>query len=286
MNLLKFFVFGNGLIALAAVLMSWQTMYLFSHRVDGVYLWFVFFSTLCSYGLHWYLTPWSGGQLPKDIGWNRGAWNERNRWLVLVLFVLGSVGGAVCFWMLRTFYLYIIPIGLLTFLYSAPKIPVKPFVWLRPFAVAKTLYLSLAWVYVTTVLAWVVGSGSVVGCGDDRGSILYILYRFFLMFALCLLFDLRDSRSDRLLGIRNITTLYQPRVTKWVFWLSVGLCSVFGTLLSAVFGYWLVFVLLSPLVLLCVVYQKAQVQPSDWLYYGVLDGLLLFSPLTMIIIAC
>jgi Zn-dependent protease with chaperone function len=181
-------------------------------------------------------------------------------------------GIVVCwaYWgLLSDFWWEIIPVGFFTFLYSAPKIPFRPFIWLRRFAVAKTLYLSLAWVYITTVLPIVVAGGVL---GGSRFW-WFLGYRFCFIFVVCLLFDLRDRGSDGLLGIRNVSTLFRIGVVEWIFWVGVFGCLVCGYC----FGKW--FVLLFPVFLLVCLFRWARRDKSDWLYYGLLDGLLGLSGL-------
>ena len=234
------------------------------------YLLFVFFSTLCSYNLHWFLTR-------EEIGQNsiRSNWNKENRFLLLGVFVFGVIGAAICFWFLQEHWMSIVPIAFFTFLYTAPKIPYRPFIWLRPFAVAKTLYLSLSWVYVTTVLPL-----TVIGMVFENSMYWFVLYRFLLLFSLCLLFDMRDQQSDKLTGIRNVTTLMTSKIVEYIFILSVGLLVLVGAGLSFWgFSMQAIFGLISPALILIVLYKRAKRHPTDWLYYGILDGLLCLSPL-------
>jgi hypothetical protein len=57
-KIVDFFVFSSLYVAICAMLMIWQTSrLLLDMSPPGRLLGFVFFSTMCSYNFHWYLTP-------------------------------------------------------------------------------------------------------------------------------------------------------------------------------------------------------------------------------------
>ena len=93
-------------------------------------------------------------------------------------------------------YRALLPGILLTFLYSAPKLPQKIFRGLRRIAIGKTLYLAFVWVYVTTVLPIIVA-----GARWHPSFIFFTASRFFFVYACCLIFDYRDREDDRTAGI-------------------------------------------------------------------------------------
>src|SRR5258705_3320580 len=96
----RFFVYSNLFIAACAVLMVSQTYQLLVHITPDFYiLGFVFFSTICSYSFHWYL---SSDSAP---GSARSDWQQRNHYVHATLFFIGAIGAAIFFFILLKHWL-------------------------------------------------------------------------------------------------------------------------------------------------------------------------------------
>ncbi|HVS96150.1 MAG TPA: UbiA family prenyltransferase [Puia sp.] len=269
-----YFVFTSLYIAVCAVLMTWQTSQLLLGAPPSVrLLGFVFFATICSYNFHWYLTPRSSAPS------RRVHWTHHHRALHFVLYLTGLVGAAVYFFYLLHWFFAICFAGVLTFLYSAPKVPHPLFKRLREIAVGKTLFLTFVWVYVTTVLPIIMA--------DVRWNGSFVLFtaaRFFLIYAICILFDYRDREDDKMQGIRSMITILNEKGIGRLFWFSLLLFFVCNILLSAWrFPAFYIFLLIVPGFILAALYRRAKRDFSDDLYYIVLDGLMAFSALLMLI---
>ena len=78
----------------------------------------------------------------------------------------------------------------------------KPFHLLRKVAIGKTIYLSFVWMYVTSLLP-ILLDGRITVAG-----ILFCCSRFFLIYAICILFDYRDRENDKREGIRSMITYF------------------------------------------------------------------------------
>jgi 4-hydroxybenzoate polyprenyltransferase len=169
--------------------------------------------------------------------------------------------------------------GFVTFLYSAPKLPQQFFVALRKVAVGKTLYLAFVWMYVTTVLPFVIS-----GQPWRMEFTWFVLGRFFLIYAICIPFDYRDRADDKADGIRSMITYFNERGVDNIFALSIGLFIVF-TLLLLRYGFNIIQVslLLVPGLVMAALYQYSKKHFSDYFYYFVLDGLMMLSALLMVI---
>jgi 4-hydroxybenzoate polyprenyltransferase len=273
-KLVDFFIFSSLYIALCAVLMVWQTnRLLLGGPPSGRLLGFVFFSTICSYNFHWYLTPRSA--TPS----HRVLWTHQHKVLHFVLYLAGAVGSAVYFFYLTAYIPALCFGALLTFLYSAPKLPQSIFHRLRSIAVGKTFFLSFVWVYVTTVLPILIA--------DVPWNISFILFtasRFFLIYAICIVFDYRDREDDRAAGIRSLITLLNEKGIDRIFFVSLALFFLCNLALSW-YHYPALYILLLmiPGVVTAGLYKKAKRDFSDYLYYIVLDGLMMFSGLLMLI---
>jgi 1,4-dihydroxy-2-naphthoate octaprenyltransferase len=255
--------------------MVYQTCYLFRLPVSLPLLFFTFFATICSYNFHWYLTP----DFPSDS--QRVNWSKHHKTLHLALYFTGVIGSLVSFFFIYTHWLALLIATGITFLYSAPKVPFPFFRFLRKIAVGKTIFLATVWTYVTAVLPVFI-SGSVFG----GPAILFAFSRFFLIYAICILFDFRDREEDKASGIRSLITLLSERGIDRLFILSVFLFLLFTV--SLFFFHPLSPVaelaLLIPGAILCSLYSYAKQHFTDFLYYFVLDGLMMLSALLLLVL--
>jgi 4-hydroxybenzoate polyprenyltransferase len=234
---------------------------------------FVFFSTICSYNFHWYLTPFSVTSSA------RAKWTQQHKTLHLVLYLIGLIGSITYFFIFREHWMALAFAGFVTFLYSAPKLPQTFFKQLKDIAVGKTIFLSLVWTYVTSILP--------VFILNEPLNLKYLLFacsRFFLIYSICIIFDYRDREDDKKDGIRSMITYFNESGIDIVFIISQ---SIF--LLSTIALYWFnisilaIIVLLIPGIIVACLYNYSKRNFSDYLYYFVLDGLMMFSGLFMLI---
>ena len=273
-KIVDFFVFSSLYVAICAMLMIWQTSrLLLDMSPPGRLLGFVFFSTMCSYNFHWYLT--SRSAIPS----RRVQWTHRHKTLHFVLYLTGAVGATVYFFYLIPFIPALGGAALLTFLYSAPKLPQKIFRQLRRVAIGKTFFLSFVWVYVTAVLPVIVAHAS-----WNPSFFLYIASRFFLIYAVCLIFDFRDREDDKAHGIVSMVTMLNEKNIDWLFLLSM-VFFFFSSIALSFYHYPALYILLLliPGVLLIALYRETKSNYSDYLYYVVLDGIVMLSGLLMLI---
>ncbi len=238
----------------------------YNHR--SYYL-FVFFSTICSYNLHWYLTEGDGAEKTRIY------WTHQHKNLQLFL-VAG--GFAMAAWFAIPFlehWLWLAGSVLFTFLYTAPKMPFRLSLFLRKIAIAKTLYLSFVWTYVTTVLPTVFSESDL-----EAETILFIIARFFFIYAICVMFDYRDRESDRKEGIRSLITLLNERGINGVFYSSIAISIVaYTSLFFFAMPFFLVLILIIPVIIATMLYPSSKGIRSDYFYYFILDGLMMLSAL-------
>ena len=251
-----------------------QTYDLLLHSQPNKYLLgFVFSATICSYSFHWYLTSESLVASP------RIDWLKKNRNFHLVLFVIGLIGSAVFFFYLLSHWYWLLVSAAITFLYSAPKIPHPYFRALRKVAIGKTIFLALVWMYVTTVLPVIVEAQPF-----SVPIVLFIVSRFFFIYAICIMFDFRDRADDQVAGIRSMVTWLSEKGVNKLFFsalLIFAICT--GFLEYYGFSAATIALLLIPGVIAAVVYEYSKTNFSDYLYYLILDGLMMFSALLMLV---
>ena len=251
-----------------------QTSSFLLHNPANIYfVWFVLFATLCSYSFHWYLTPHSVIPSP------RIKWTKKNRRVHLFLFFAGVTGSGVFFFYLMPYWLWLLFSAVMTFLYSAPKIPHKYFRSLRKIALGKTIFLALVWTHVTTILPIIIS-----GQAWKNEFILFVISRFFLVYAICILFDYRDREDDKASGVRSLITYLSEKNITFLFIFSLTVFFV-STLLLLHYNYNSIEItlLLIPGIITAAIYNYARRNFSDLLYYFILDGLMALSAILMLI---
>jgi 4-hydroxybenzoate polyprenyltransferase len=274
--LFDLFLFSSCFIAGCALLMVIQTNQLLYLQYDIYsYLVFVFFSTLCSYNFHWYLSADATSENA------RVRWTLHHKKLHLVLTGIGALVSVYYFFHFIDHWFWLAGAVLLTFLYSAPKLRFGPFAWLSRIAVGKTLFLAFVWMYVTTFLPVAI---------DDHhwnaASFLFCTSRFLLIYAICIIFDYRDRDYDKKAGIRSMITYFNERGINNLFALSLAGFAA-STMLLYFYGFAVltIVLLLTSGVITAALYPEAKKNFSDYLYYFVLDGLMMFSSLLTIFIS-
>ncbi len=196
-----------------------------------------------------------------------------------VLFVIGVAGTIYFLSFLLKHWLWLGFAAFTTFLYSAPKVPHPYFRALRKVAIGKTIFLAVEWMFVTTVLPFVYAEQN-----WRMDFILFILSRFFLVYAICILFDYRDRADDKVAGIRSMITYFGEKGITRLFIFSL-LIFMFSTVLMAAYGYSVksIVLLLVPGCIVALLYNYSRENFTDMFYYFLLDGLMMLSGLLMLI---
>ncbi|QHV97612.1 UbiA prenyltransferase family protein [Spirosoma endbachense] len=263
----QFLIFGNAYIALCAVVMCQTTADLFTLQLPNSFLLFIFAGTLGSYSLHWYLTDTTATS-------QRSSWNKEHKLTLLVLLMSAVFVGVWQLSHLMRYLVDLLPVIVLTFLYTAPKINWPPFRALRRIAVLKTTYLALVWTYVTVAVPLLI----VPPVGGPDGSLISVLLlnRFLFIYSVALCFDYRDrdqDRQSRWLTIVSMLTNKQLRL----FSAAIALCFGLSIALLYANGFDLrqVVCLSLPMMLLVLTVGRIVRNESDYSYYIYLDGLLM-----------
>lgn len=265
-KLFNFFVFSNLFIAMGAWAMTLHTLQLFGITDHNTNLSaFVFFSTLASYNLHWLLTdPTTERTRP------RWKWLAENKNTHLYLFFIALVPAVFYLFQIWQHWPILAPLFLFTFIYTAPKLPVRYFQFFGQYNIGKTFVLTAVWVYATTVLPLLAHLGH-----WTLEFSFFCLYRFGLIFAICILFDLKDRRHDRSNGIKSIVTWLPTQKLKIIF--TIFLALAFAAALVQFFltrnGIEYTFSLI-PIVLTYRLFQKSLLSTNSFFYYFTLDGIM------------
>lgn len=266
-SVLRFTVFVNLYITLCALVMSYYTFKVFSIKLNAALLLFAASGTLCSYSFHW-LLPSTHTELS-----SREKWSLKNRSLLFVLFFIGAAGSFYSILPLMKNINALIPMIILTFLYSSGKLPRGPFIFFRKYFIGKTIYLALMWSLVTVYLPVAVSN-----LPWSISHTFFLINRFFFLFAICILFDLRDKDADTMQGIKSFITILPLNRIKYLYYSSIIISMITGLYLF-VQGFSAVnmIVLLLPVFLLVFVYNYSSKTRSELWFYFVLDGFMMLS---------
>src|SRR5688500_13687724 len=110
-RLFDFFIFSSLFIAGCAVLMVYQVNIIFQLTYpSNRFLWFVFFSTICSYNFHWYFTPHALSENRRVL------WTQQRKRIHLILIIAGFIGSILFFLQLTQYWFWIGISVVLTFL--------------------------------------------------------------------------------------------------------------------------------------------------------------------------
>ena len=248
------------------MIMCYCTSTFFALSPDRNLLIFIFFATLSSYGFHWWLTPMAEGS--NSI---RLAWTSRNKITLLAFTSIGIIVMASTINQLREYSLPIYFLAGVTFIYSAPKIPLKPFIYLRKLAIGKTLYLSSVWTIATCILPIY---NTPFAFSNLHWH--FILLRFLQILPICMLFDFRDRREDRKNHILNMVTYMNAKILNTVFYVITCLFFMFWYLFwnASVSSVILCKMLVVQIVIISL-FKYSQGKRNDYWFYLVLDCLML-----------
>ena len=267
-KILDTFIFSNVYIALAAVMMCYCSQCLFGLFFDKNLAIFVFFATICSYSLHWYLTF-------SEIKTPRILWTDQNRNLLKVLFIASLLGILGYSFYVFSLWKILFPLAFFTFLYTAPKIPFRFFRFLQGFAAAKTLYLAVIWLCVTVVLPF--ENAKIVWTNE---MILFAFNRFLLIGTVCMLFDYRDRDED--FGIKNLITYFDEKKLNIAFYTSTSCFFVTCFFLKNTFSNFEIFALALPYFILIGIFSILKNTKNDYWFYVVLDGVVMLSGVVLL----
>lgn len=232
----------------------------------------VFGSTLFVYNVH-YLIKKSDEHIS-----DRFAWSQHYRiWHYLFL-----ITGVICClvslpFLPRQILMACGVLGVLSLAYSLPLLPFKNKKRLKDFGLIKILVLTGVWTIVTSILPMLWWGKSMADYPFE------ILIRFVFMFTLCVAFDIRDMQTDveagiitlpNLIGLQNSYRLMNVTLVLFAA-LSIiqylrypSVIRLTGELVTAVIT-WLVI-------------RYTKTHPSDKVYLGMVDGMMLLYALLVL----
>jgi hypothetical protein len=256
--------------------MSFGTSFLFDLKIDSVYFLFVFFATLSSYSLHWYFTEIKSDKYIDSKDQFRNHYTIHHRKLLFSQFLIASVTCIYLLYLQKEMIAFAIPAIIATFIYSAPKFPIRALKNLEGKALAKTFYLAAVWIYVTSVIPFLLSNTK-----WTSEIIIFQLANFTFLYVICLLFDYRDQHKDQIKFILIDTNLYFNKII-------YTLTCIFGLFIIAMIylkgSIGIMIGLMASFIFMLVTLKKSTQTKSDYWFYFVLDGLMALPSLLGVII--
>jgi hypothetical protein len=254
--------------------MTAHTFRLFLPGIDSVWLIsFIASSTLLSYCLHWYL-------LNDNLRiTSRITWTGIHKKYLLIFALWGAIGSVYFFFYLHQYWIQLVIPAFITMIYTAPKIPALN--KLKSLAYGKTFLLAFTWTYVTVILPlWIYASKW------DKNYTLFLISRFSFIYLICLLFDNRDRKEDKEQGLTTLPSRISLNGLRVVFY---GIMTIFfiSTLMLPNTGIEVseILIMLIPGIILFLIFPICTRNFEDYLYYFILDGLMMLSALMSIVMA-
>ncbi len=270
---LDFVLYGHLLLAAAAASLTWATGQLLGQQLPLGLPALAGAATLALYNFDG-LVPYKRLQPAQTL---RGRWLQTHVGMLRALAAVGVLVAAPLGWRLLRdtpdAWLKLAPLMALAGLYSVPIVPqngqLRP---LRDIPLAKGVLIAAVWTGVTVALPARLGTPPI-----ELGALLILLTRRFLfVFALTLVFDLRDVEKDRAAGTRTIPLVLGSRRTRWLGWALLVGCALLKPLgLSGAETL----VLGTPLLAAAVLVGGARPGRHDYYFAGLGDGTLLLPAL-------
>lgn len=270
---MRFLIFSNIYIALAAVLLTGETYFLLGTAPQSLGLAvLVFCATLFVYNLDRLV---SSSREDNFAITERHRWIEARRsWLWALALLSGAGGAASVFFVPFDLLLGLIPLGVVSLAYSLPfwKRDGK-MLRLKDVPGIKIFLIALVWASVTVILPVLDAEVDPLG----RHAVLTFVERLVFIFAITLPFDVRDLERDRKAGIRTLPMALGPSGTRW---LAVGLMVAFTGLSVLNYGWQLdaasLPMALSGLLTAAALWGSDEVR-GELYYVGVLDGTMILQ---------
>jgi len=270
---LNYLLFGNIYIAFGAVLLSMHSSLYFSKIIHPVILTFIFFSTISSYNLHSYFHP-LGSSLSE-----RFDWIGRNKGVLLISLIITSVISLLALSAISSLWEWILPLAVLTLLYSMPRIFPSTNKLLNPIQYLKAFYLAFVWTFVTVILPLNV---DIPGISSEWG--IFLLNRYVFILQVCLLFDYRDWYLMKPELRKSALKRLDERNFNVLFYIVFS-----ATLLSAMLLLLLNYNLKNFLsifiaeLFMFMVFRKSRNSKSDYWYSIAVDGILMIPAILLLL---
>jgi len=229
------------------------------------YLGFIFFSTLIVYntkGIHAILTKNKSVSNSLKI-----QWALKNKFLIRIIYCI-SILSCIYFSLLipPSFLFYIIPLSIISILYSVPFSINGLNLSIRQIPYLKTLIVAVTWLLIVTILPLKLNNSL------SEEYLTWILNEFLFLLALSVLFDIKDTQKDHSSNLKTIPVVFGYSTTKGI---SVGLLSLKLLLLLRYFDRFVLPETIITLLSIILIYFLMRKDKQESFYMGKIDSLMI-----------
>lgn len=267
-RLYDFIIYSNIIVALGVFIAFQHSASLFHLNHHHTLAYLLSCAVACLYNIHWMLLP------AEHLRNQREHYTKRFLPLFIILTVLSALGGLYFLVQLSyTEILSLVPVFGASVLYLAPKVPAPFFNFFRRNVRMKTTCLAITWTYSMDVLPFLLSESSF-----NIATLLYFLYRYLLVYAVCVLFDYRDRTHDLKQGIRSFLYHLNEKQIQHVIWILCTTAMACNVCLGMYWNGTIIVLQTIPLLLLLLTVERSIRKPSDIWYFLVLDNQLFLVP--------
>lgn len=279
LKLFKTLIYSNIYIALAAVLLCFETQIQLGLKLQWhPYIFILFFATFIEYSLHPIYKSWSNQSNAESL---RDQWVKMQlkpfiavNLIALVLLFFVSIQAK-----LRVIFMFI-PIAIITILYSVPWAKKgKKFFRLRDIPYLKIFLIALIWSSTTVLIPFIHSEIRI----DNIHVFFLTLERFIFILAITIPFDVRDMEADLAAGIKTLPALISVSKANKMAIVFI----MFFAILNYINYIWqnnlflLIFIQISAAFTYFVL-THPKFKKSEYYYYGWLDGTMIIQGLLVI----
>ncbi len=266
MRLLFFILSHSIFIAICAVALCFQTALLLHINLTAWLYSFIFFSTLCSYNFYWLLSGFAFSVQPVKMFFKTYYTN-------IIVFFIAVTGLLVSLPHISNLFPAIIISLFFTLLYTIPLLPFKVLHFARKAGLLKTFLLAFTWAFVTVYIPY-----KQVPTASTHSLLLLLNNRFLFMLMLCIIFDARDTKVDKIRGLQSLTTLVTPVTIRYIMGAVFIAYIINGVIFRIYYNEPMqIIALLVTGIAAAVVYFFSLKRQGYIFYYFLVDGLMLFS---------
>lgn len=260
------FVLSNSFfVSLCAGAMTFQTYQLLNLTVDYSICIAISLLTLSGYNLYWLISKQHFG----NVHFHQLIWRQK---VHASLFLLASIAALILIIPITHIHVWIGVTALFGMLYALPLLQNVFHSLIFKIGAFKTILLAIVWTMATVVVPF-------ADKPFNAAFVFFCLHRFTFIFMLNIIFDVGDATQDRQRNVHSLVTDSTPKgLLRW-FVITMVLYVLATVALINNISFLQVIVLITMLIPIWVLYQKAHRQQPYHFYYVYTDGLMICSAL-------
>ena len=272
---MRWLVFSHLFIALCAVSLTLETIILsginFSKGIP--YLIVVFFATVITYNLKGIKKIYAD---VKELENEKESWSNTNVLTLKILFIGSFVLGIASLFFLQKNTIYaLLPLGALSIGYSWSLKYGGGIFSLRAVPFLKVLLVAIVWTLVVAVIPFVNAETS------KSVSLELVISNFMFLFALAILFDIKDLRYDRLNNIMTTPLLIGVSGTK-IISIAILMGRVLFLYSMDIESSKLLIEVILGIVFTIIILKYVDTETSEFFFMSYIDGMILFKSFLLI----